>query len=127
MPREVRLDLLYLDRYKIVLADLPRLVCTLRFYSCSLSGNFLLGTAIEKVCKDRLMYVNGTRHTVSFHQKRHHLASNHVHRPGICAICKTVKFQQLVIATLADIPSKSPTVASQVLRDAKNFQLNSLI
>ncbi|KAN0067195.1 hypothetical protein V8E54_014650 [Elaphomyces granulatus] len=24
--------------------------------------------------------------------------------PGICAICKTVKFQQLVIATLADIP-----------------------
>jgi hypothetical protein len=109
------------------LADLPRLVCTLRFYSCSLSGNFLLGAAIEKVCKDRLMYVNGTRHTVSFHQKRHHLASNHVYRPGICAICKTVKVQQLAVGVFAETPSKSPTVASQVLRNAKNGQLKSLM
>jgi hypothetical protein len=127
--REVRLDLLYLDecnRYKIALADLPRLVCTLRFYSCSLPDNFLLGTAAEEVCKDQLMYSNGTRHTVSFLHKRHHLAPNHVYRPGICSICKTIKLQTLGM-DISDIPGKLPTVASQVLRDAKNGQLKMLL
>ncbi|KAN0077824.1 hypothetical protein V8E54_006128 [Elaphomyces granulatus] len=35
--------------------------------------------------------------------------------PGICAICKTVKFQQLVIATLADIPILWATIEMWVV------------
>jgi rhodopsin domain-containing protein len=123
----VRLDHLYLDEYKIALADLPRLVCTLRFYSCSLPDNFLLGSAAEEVCKDQLMYVNGTRHSVSFLHKRRHLAPNHVYRSGICSICKTVKLQALGTGGILDIPGNLPTVASQVLRDAKNGQLQTLL
>ena len=59
----------FISRYKRALADLPRLVSTLRFYSRSLPGNFLLGVATEKVREDRLMYIDGTGCNVSFLHK----------------------------------------------------------
>jgi hypothetical protein len=60
-------------RYKRALADLPRLVSTLRFYSRFLPGNFLLGVATEKVREDQLMYIDGTGCNVSSLHKGRHL------------------------------------------------------